>query len=556
MDRDIQNMGRASRGEGRREGEGNTNGHSSGAGHEKESRTSQWTVIAGGRGEGARREGVHRPPGARCRMEPGGRGPRGRRPDPQVAAEERPREGSRERGEGGNRNTRGRRKKGGKGEGEREQAGRQRQHTHAHPRWKSKYINEAKDGQRGLRGRLASGCAEEVGELGEARYDRRPPKKQGGPIRLPASPLGPPLPPRSRRVPSSRELRPVPGGRRRRRPRGELGGGGGSARAAARGKLRRGAAGLAPPPSRAPRPGAGRGRSERSLASEEAASTGGEAAGAGRGEGGGGGGTSQLPPRASLARQPGAPLPRRRSEPCPQRQSLNESETRGCRRRGGAGSGLAPGEGGRQRAEAAGGTEKWLELGGCGSGGCNFAENTGRDADAAGAGRDQVAVEISSGGERAFGAKCGCERSARGITVPGTAAERPGAGRPRGRRERAGREKARGGRGAARRRKERFLTRRAAIARTPPREPEGAGGGPGLGGRPAGTCWRGEPGRSAGGAVRGRGESLRRGTVSASRQQLSTPPPPTPPPPHTHAPGSACRLLPPPVSPAAPLLHT
>lgn len=307
MDRDIQNMGRASRGEGRREGEGNTNGHSSGAGHEKESRTSQWTVIAGGRGEGARREGVHRPPGARCRMEPGGRGPRGRRPDPQVAAEERPREGSRERGEGGNRNTRGRRKKGGKGEGEREQAGRQRQHTHAHPRWKSKYINEAKDGQRGLRGRLASGCAEEVGELGEARYDRRPPKKQGGPIRLPASPLGPPLPPRSRRVPSSRELRPVPGGRRRRRPRGELGGGGGSARAAARGKLRRGAAGLAPPPSRAPRPGAGRGRSERSLASEEAASTGGEAAGAGTGEGGGGAAGPRSFPRGLLS--PASPEP-------------------------------------------------------------------------------------------------------------------------------------------------------------------------------------------------------------------------------------------------------
>lgn len=77
MDRDIQNMGRASRGEGRREGEGNTNGHSSGAGHEKESRTSQWTVMAGGRGEGARREGVHRPPGARCRREPGGPGAEG-----------------------------------------------------------------------------------------------------------------------------------------------------------------------------------------------------------------------------------------------------------------------------------------------------------------------------------------------------------------------------------------------------------------------------------------------------------------------------------------------
>uniref|UniRef100_A0A663E4J5 Uncharacterized protein n=1 Tax=Aquila chrysaetos chrysaetos TaxID=223781 RepID=A0A663E4J5_AQUCH len=77
-----------------------------------------------------------------------------------------------------------------------------------------------------------------------------------------------------RGVPSSRELRPVPGGRRRRRPRGELGGGGGSARAVARGKLRRGAAGLAPPPSRAP-----------------SASTRGEAAGAGRwgGEGGRGG---------------------------------------------------------------------------------------------------------------------------------------------------------------------------------------------------------------------------------------------------------------------------
>uniref|UniRef100_A0A8U8B7D7 Uncharacterized protein n=1 Tax=Geospiza parvula TaxID=87175 RepID=A0A8U8B7D7_GEOPR len=58
-----------------------------------------------------------------------------------------------------------------------------------------------------------------------------------------------------------------------------------------------------------------------------------------------GGGTSRLCPR------PPAPEPpcvsRRRSEPGPQPRALNESETRGCRRRGGAGSGLATGEGGR-----------------------------------------------------------------------------------------------------------------------------------------------------------------------------------------------------------------
>lgn len=48
MDRDTQNMGRASRREGRREGEAHTNGHTSGAGHEKETRTSQWPVRGGG----------------------------------------------------------------------------------------------------------------------------------------------------------------------------------------------------------------------------------------------------------------------------------------------------------------------------------------------------------------------------------------------------------------------------------------------------------------------------------------------------------------------------
>lgn len=79
------------------------------------------------------------------------------------------REGTPERGQGGKLNTHTGREKGGKGAGESEQAGRQRQLSHAHPRWKSKHIGEARAGQRGLRGRLAAGCAEEVGELGEAR---------------------------------------------------------------------------------------------------------------------------------------------------------------------------------------------------------------------------------------------------------------------------------------------------------------------------------------------------------------------------------------------------
>lgn len=140
--------------------------------------------------------------------------------------------------------------------------------------------------------------------------------------RSPPPPSGSP-PTRSRGVPSSRELRPVPGGSR---------GSGAGGLGPARGKLRRGAAGLAPGPAGGEasgvwgakkRPGHGR-RSRRS--------------GAGRGEEEGGG-TPQLSARASLARQPGAPpsLPRWRSEPCPQRQSLNESETRGCRRRAGTG---------------------------------------------------------------------------------------------------------------------------------------------------------------------------------------------------------------------------
>uniref|UniRef100_A0A8C8AVT8 Uncharacterized protein n=1 Tax=Otus sunia TaxID=257818 RepID=A0A8C8AVT8_9STRI len=72
-------------------------------------------------------------------------------------------------GEGGGLSTHTRRKKGGKGEGEGEQAGRQRQRTHAPPRWKSKYIQGAKGGRRGLRGGLVPGGAEEGGELGEAR---------------------------------------------------------------------------------------------------------------------------------------------------------------------------------------------------------------------------------------------------------------------------------------------------------------------------------------------------------------------------------------------------
>ncbi|XP_054676811.1 uncharacterized PE-PGRS family protein PE_PGRS54-like [Grus americana] len=227
-------------------------------------------------------------------------------------------------------------------------------------------------------------------------------------------------------------------------PRGELGGGGGSARAAARGKLRRGTPGLAPPPSRAPCPEPGRGRSERSFAARKRPGTGGEAAGGGGGGGGGGAAGPRSFPRGLLS-PAGPEPPSPGGAPSPARSdSLLTKAKRGAagggavraagwhRRRAG---GRAGGVGG---AEAAGGTEKWLELGGCG-GGCNFAENTRRDADAAGTGRDQVAVEISSGGERAFGAKCGCGRSARGITVPRTEAERPSAGRPRGRRELNGR---------------------------------------------------------------------------------------------------------------------
>uniref|UniRef100_A0A8U7MBR1 Uncharacterized protein n=1 Tax=Corvus moneduloides TaxID=1196302 RepID=A0A8U7MBR1_CORMO len=109
-----------------------------------------------------------------------------------------------------------------------------------------------------------------------------------------------------RRVPSSRELRPVPGGRRR-RPRGELGGGGGWGRAAGNfGGERRAL------------PRGGRGSSERSLAGEEVAGTGGEAAGAGWGAAEGGG-TSQLPPRAARARQPRSPPSSSGGAPSPAR---------------------------------------------------------------------------------------------------------------------------------------------------------------------------------------------------------------------------------------------
>ncbi|XP_055581381.1 collagen alpha-1(I) chain-like isoform X2 [Falco cherrug] len=389
MDRDIQNMGRASRGEGRREGEGNTNGHSSGAGHEKESRTSQWTVIAGGRGEGARRGGVHRPPGARCRMEPGGRGRRGRRPDPRVAAAERVQEGSRERGAGGELNTHTRRKKGGKRGGESEQAGRQRQRTHT-PAGKAKPSGKPKADREGCGAGWPRDVPRRCESWGKPGRTGDHPKSRGGPSgsRLPRSP--PPPPP-----PASKPQSPLlPGAAAR--PRGT----------AAAPRRAGGLPGLGP----GPRPAGNFGGERRALPRRPAGlrapgRPGGEASGVsaarrrrareakpqergGKGEQRGGG-TSQLSPPASLARLPGAPLPGRLSEPCPQPAPPNESETRDCRRRSG---GLAPGEGGEAGgAAAAGGTEKWLELGGCGGGGCNFAENGGRDAEAAGTGREQVA---------------------------------------------------------------------------------------------------------------------------------------------------------------------
>lgn len=169
MDRDIQNMGRASRGEGRREGEGNTNGHSSGAGHEKESRTSQWTVIAGGRGEGARRRGCTGRPAhaAEWSRGAGGGGGGGR-------SREWPRRSGCKRGPGEGRggeikHAHGERE--GRKRSGRKRAGRQAAAALARtpPLEKQTRLGEARAGQRGLRGRLAAGCAEEVGELGEAR---------------------------------------------------------------------------------------------------------------------------------------------------------------------------------------------------------------------------------------------------------------------------------------------------------------------------------------------------------------------------------------------------
>lgn len=209
--------------------------------------------------------------------------------------------------------------------------------------------------------------------------------------RLPRSP--PPNPPRSRRVPSSRELRPVPGGRRW-RPCGKLGGGGGSGRAAGnfggeRRPLPRGGRGK----QRAEFGGRGSGRhgrrSRRSWARGERRAAGPRSFPAG---------CWRLPTPEPLHLPAALPaLPAATGSERKRNAGLPAAGRRGQR----AGNG-----GGRERGggEAAGGTEKWLELGGCG-GACNFAERTRSEADAAGTGRDQVAVEISSGGERVCGAK-------------------------------------------------------------------------------------------------------------------------------------------------------
>lgn len=125
----------------------------------------------GERGGGAAGGGA---PAARRTLPNGAGGPGAERAvaGPQVAAEERVREGSGERGERGA-IKRAHGEKEGRKERRRRQAGGQagrRRHTHAHPRCKSKYISEAAAaGQGGLRGRPAAGGAREVGELGEAR---------------------------------------------------------------------------------------------------------------------------------------------------------------------------------------------------------------------------------------------------------------------------------------------------------------------------------------------------------------------------------------------------
>ncbi|XP_056212814.1 collagen alpha-1(I) chain-like [Falco biarmicus] len=197
-------------------------------------------------------------------MEPGGRGRRGRRPDPRVAAAERVQEGSRERGAGGELNTHTRRKKGGKRGGESEQAGRQRQRTHT-PAGKAKPSGKPKADREGCGAGWPRDVPRRCESWGKPGRTGDHPKSRGGPSgsRLPRSPPPPrPRPPRSRRVPSSREPRPGPGGRRR--PRGEPGGCRGSARGRGPRETSAGSGGPCPAaqPGSVPRGGPGEKRAE------------------------------------------------------------------------------------------------------------------------------------------------------------------------------------------------------------------------------------------------------------------------------------------------------
>lgn len=222
----------------KRAGQANGRGPRGGAGRGRAGRTPP-------EGPGARAEGAGR---ARAAAGRGRRGRGERYPSP---------------GEGREEGERGR----GRKERERKKVAAAR--TLSHPRWKSKYIAEARGaGGRGALGKLPSGGA--GGRPKEASQERGPPKRKGDPsgAGVPTRPP-PPQPPR-RGIPSSREPRPGPEGRRR-RPRGEPRGGGGLARPEANfGGERR--AGSQPP---APERGGG-GGGGRSSASGEA---GGEGAG-------------------------------------------------------------------------------------------------------------------------------------------------------------------------------------------------------------------------------------------------------------------------------------
>nr|XP_041570816.1 collagen alpha-1(I) chain-like [Taeniopygia guttata] len=350
-------------------------------------------------------------------MELRGRGRRGRRPELRVAAEERVQEGTRERGEGRKLNTHT-----GRGEEkEREKASRQagsgssRTHT---PAGKANTSVKPEPGREGCGAGWPRAVPRRWGSWGKPGRTGDHPKSNGGEggIRLPASPLAPPSPPSSSKLPSPL----LPGAAAR--PRGTAaaaaprGAGGQRGLGPGRGELRRPAAALAP--GRAGEQRAefgGRGSGRQGRRSRRSWARGKRRAAGPRGF-----------PRGLLApANPGVPLPppaalRALPAATGSERERNVGLLAAGRRGQRAGNG-----GGRERggSEAAGGTEKWLELGGCGGSGCNFAERTRSEADAAGTGRDQVAVEISSGGERVCGAKYGCGGECEGLTVPGTAAD-------------------------------------------------------------------------------------------------------------------------------------